>query len=263
MKRGGAPGLARSARGMAAGRAAVAAPPAPPVLAFALLLALALAAGGARSQGPAAVPPLAFAPPAPGSYRLERIMRAPDGLVLESDGSLRRLSEFTTGKVTLFSFIYTYCTDARGCPLAYATLHSLKESIVRSPALRGRVRFVSMSFDPEHDTPPMMRSYGGAEARDRRGLEWHFLTTRNGRELAPILDGFGQDVSVAAPAVPGGRPPVLSHMLKVYLLDRGGEVREIYSTSWLHPALLLNDIRTLLREPAPKPGPKPAPGSVR
>jgi len=42
-------------------------------------------------------------------------------------------------------------------------------------------------------------------------------------------------------------------MLKVYLLDRGGEVREIYSTSWLHPALLLNDIRTLLREPAAKP----------
>ena len=192
-------------------------------------------------------------PPAPGSYRLERIMKAPDGLVLESDGSLRRLSEFTTGKITLFYFIYTYCTDAKGCPLAYATLHSLKETIVQSPELRGRVRFVSMSFDPEHDTPPMMRSYGGSEARDRRGLEWHFLTTRNGRELAPILDGFGQDVSVAAPAVPGQRPPVLSHMLKVYLLDRGGEVREIYSTSWLHPALLLNDIRTLLREPAAKP----------
>ncbi|HBZ06887.1 MAG TPA: SCO family protein, partial [Massilia sp.] len=200
--------------------------------------------------GPTEVPALGYVPPAPGSYRLERIMQAPDGQVLESDGSLRRLSEFTTGKITLFSFIYTYCTDAKGCPLAYATLHSLKETIVHSPALRGRVRFVSMSFDPEHDTPPMMRSYGGGEARDRRGLEWHFLTTRNGRELAPILDGFGQDVSVAAPAVPGQRVPVLSHMLKVYLLDAGGEVREIYSTSYLHPALLLNDIRTLLREPA-------------
>lgn len=254
MKSGGAAGRMRSGQGATAARMAGAAPRARlPVLALVLLLGLVPGAGGARAQGPAAVPALAYVPPAPGSYRLERIMKAPDGLVLESDGSLRRLSEFTTGKITLFSFIYTYCTDAKGCPLAYATLHSLKETIVQSPELRGRVRFVSMSFDPEHDTPPMMRSYGGSEARDRRGLEWHFLTTRNGRELAPILDGFGQDVSVAAPAVPGQRPPVLSHMLKVYLLDRGGEVREIYSTSWLHPALLLNDIRTLLREPAAKP----------
>ncbi|QOL48719.1 SCO family protein [Massilia litorea] len=223
----------------------------------AALLALALWAGAAtaaQDPGPSTVPVPGFVPPAPGSYRLERIMKAPDGIVLESDGSLRRLSEFTTGKVTLFSFIYTYCTDAKGCPLAYATLHSLKGTIERSPSLRGKVRFVSMSFDPEFDTPVAMRSYGGSEARDRRGLDWHFLTTRNGRELAPLLDGFGQDVSVAAEGRPGRRPPVLSHMLKVYLLDPGGEVREIYSTSYLHPAVLLNDVKTLLQE---RPGPRP------
>lgn len=227
----------RPARRSAAGRAIV----------RAAALAMVLCAGSAAA-GPSAVPALAFVPPPPGSYRLERIMKAPDGIVLDSDGSVRRLAEFTTGKVTLFSFIYTYCTDAKGCPLAYATLHSLKGTIARSPSMRGRVRFVSMSFDPEYDTPAAMRSYGGAEARDTGGPAWHFLTTRNGRELAPMLDGFGQDVSVAAPP-PGQRVPVLSHMLKVYLIDPAGEVREIYSTSWLHPAVLLNDIKTLLLEP--------------
>lgn len=213
------------------------------------MLALALGTAGAEAAESAlpAPPRLAFVPPAPGSYRLERIMQAPDGSVLESDGSLHRLSEFTTGKITLFSFIYTYCTDARGCPLAYATLHSLKGTIERTPALRGKVRFVSMSFDPEYDTPPAMRHYGGAEARAGNGLTWHFLTTRNGRELAPLLDGFGQDISVASPQ-PGQRVPVLSHMLKVYLLDARGQVREIYSTSYLHPDVLLGDIRTLLLE---------------
>jgi protein SCO1/2 len=214
-------------------------------------LALALCAAAtaaAQAAGPPAVPKLGFVPPAPGSYRLERIMKAPDGIVLESDGSVRRLSEFTTGKVTLFSFIYTYCTDPTGCPLAYATLHSLKGTIEATPSLRGKVRFVSMSFDPEYDTPVAMRSYGGEEARARGGLDWHFLTTRNGRELAPLLDGFGQDVSVATIRPAGQRVPVLSHLLKVYLLDAGGEVREIYSTSWLHPAVLLGDIRTLLQE---------------
>jgi protein SCO1 len=196
----------------------------------------------------AALPALGFVPPAPGSYRLYDIMRAPDGAVLESDGTDHRLSEFTTGKVTLFSFIYTYCTDAKGCPLAYETLHSLKKTIEQDAALRGKVRFVSMSFDPRNDTPQTMRLYGDGEMRNPKGLRWHFLTSRSGKELAPLLDGFGQDVSVADEQPPGQRVPVLSHMLKVYLIDAGGSVREIYSTSFLHPTILLNDIKTLLLE---------------
>ena len=195
-----------------------------------------------------AVPALGFVPPAPGSYQLYRIMPVPDGPVLESDGSAHALSEFTKGKVTLFSFIYTYCTDARGCPLAYETLHSLKATIESDAGLRDKVRFVSMSFDPRNDTPETMRLYGDDEMRDRRGVRWHFLTARSGKELAPLLDGFGQDVSVAAEQPPGQRVPVLSHLLKVYLIDADGKVREIYSTSFLHPAVLLNDIKTLLLE---------------
>jgi cytochrome oxidase Cu insertion factor (SCO1/SenC/PrrC family) len=212
-----------------------------------LALGLLRAATAVCAPAPPARPELAVMLPAPGTYRLERIMQAPEGLVLESDGSLHRLSEFTTGKVTLFSFIYTYCTDARGCPLAYETMHALKKSIEADPALHGKVRFVSMSFDPEFDTPAAMRSYGGQDALDRRGLRWHFLTSRSGEELAPMLDGFGQDVRLAAQP-PGQRAPVFSHVLKVYLLDRSGAVREIYSTSFLHPDVLLNDIRTLVLE---------------
>ena len=251
----------------------------------ALLLAAAWAATRARPV-PAlvvlpvasALPALAFVPPAPGSYTLDRIMRAPDGAVLDSDGSARRLAEYTTGKLTLFSFIYTYCTDARGCPLAYETLHSLRQSIEQDPALRERVRFVSMSFDPRNDPPETMRLYGDGELRRKGGLSWHFLTTRSGAELAPLLDGFGQDVSVASEQPEGARVPVLSHMLKVYLIDTAGDVREIYSTSFLQPAILLNDIKTLLQEPGastpvakapalglpplPTSGPAPSPQEV-
>lgn len=194
------------------------------------------------------LPALGFVPPAPGTYQLQRIMATPDGAVLESDGSVHRLSEFTQGKLTLFSFIYTYCTDAKGCPLAYETLHSLKKTIEQDHALRDKVRFVSMSFDSRNDTPETMRLYGDAEMRDRKGLRWHFLTTGSGAELAPLLDGFGQDVSVAAEQPVGARVPVLTHMLKVYLIDADGKVREIYSTSFLHPTVLMNDIRTLMIE---------------
>lgn len=219
------------------------------VLAGRALLALGLMRAAMANCAPvqAAAPSQALMLPPPGSYRLERIMRAPDGVVLDSDGAAHRLSEFTTGKVTLFSFIYTYCTDARGCPLAYATMHSVKQAILADPALAGQVRFVSMSFDPEYDTPAAMRSYGGEDARDRRALRWYFLTARSGRELAPVLDGFGQDARLAIQP-PGQRSPVFSHVLKVYLLDRAGVVREIYSTSFLNANVLLSDIRTLVLE---------------
>lgn len=208
------------------------------------MLSVVAAAHGA----PFTIPALGFVPPAPGSYQLQRIMSAPDGAVLDADGSAHRLAEFTKGKLTLFSFIYTYCTDAKGCPLAYETLHSLKKTIEQDKGLHDKVRFVSMSFDPRNDTPETMRLYGELEMRDRKGLRWHFLTTRSGKELAPLLDGFGQDVSVAAEQPAGSRVPVLTHMLKVFLIDADGKVREIYSTAFLHPAMLLNDIRSLMLE---------------
>jgi protein SCO1/2 len=195
-----------------------------------------------------AVPALGFVPPAAGSYQLERILPVPDGAVLDSDGSAQRLRTLTTGKVTVFSFIYTYCTDAKGCPLAYATLHALREMAIRDPALRGRVRLVSMSFDPVSDTPAMMRSYASGDA-SAGPVPWHFLTTASNAQLAPLLAGFGQDVSVIAPAA-GARAPVLAHLLKVYLIDPAGMVREIYAPAFLHPDVLRNDIATLLQEAA-------------
>lgn len=192
--------------------------------------------------------PPGFSPPRAGTYRLERIMTVPDGAVLDSDGSAHRLRDFTAGKLTVFSLVYTYCADAKGCPLAYATLHALRTMLAMDPALRGQVRFVSMSFDPAFDTPPMMRSYGGDDAVAADATPWYFLTTASTRQLVPILAGFGQDASVLATGTEGERVPVLGHLLKVYLIDRSGSVREIYTTTYLHPVVIRNDLATLLME---------------
>ena len=188
--------------------------------------------------------------PAPGSYRLDRIMEAPHGAVLASDGSAHRLAEYTEGKVTLFSFIYTACSDARGCPLALATMHALKAAIESDPRLRAEVRLVSMSFDPDHDTAAVMRSYGGADGAAAARPRWFFLTTQSARQLAPLLAGFGQDVHAAqqATAPAAGERPQLAHLLKIYLIDRRGVVREIYSPAFLRADVMLGDIRTLAAE---------------
>jgi protein SCO1/2 len=184
-----------------------------------------------------------FVPPPAGSYDLPVIQDAADGWVLEGSLVPRRLSRYTQGALTLLSFVYTYCTDPIGCPLAYETFVDVRERVLRDAALTARLRFVSLSFDPANDTPEAMQAYGGAFARDKR-IPWHFLTTYSLRQLQPILGGFGQDVEVEKDDA-GRATRVITHMLKVFLIDERAKVREIYSAAFLQPEVIVNDLRTL------------------
>lgn len=206
------------------------------------------------AAGHEALPALDFTPPPAGSYTLQRIMLAPDGAVLGVDGRSRRLAQFTRGAITLLGFIYTTCRDPEGCPLAYRVFDSLKQQILATPELHGQVRFVTLSFDPARDTPAVMRRYAGSRVADAGGaLPWYFLTTRSARQLLPLLDGFGQDLRYVIDASRRQPRRELAHVLKVFLIDRQGFVREIYSSTFLHPQTVLNDIATLLIEDAARP----------
>lgn len=207
------------------------------------------------------LPALNFVPPPAGSYTLHRIMAAPDGEVLGLDGRPQRLAQFTRGAITLLGFIYTTCRDPEGCPLAYRVFDQLKENIVATPALRGQLRFVTLSFDPARDSPDVMRAYAGSRVSQvgdsGSALPWYFLTTRSARELLPLLDGFGQDLRYVIDRSSRQPRRELAHVLKVFLIDRQGFVREIYSSTFLHPQTVLNDIATLLIEEAALPRPDP------
>ena len=188
-----------------------------------------------------------FVPTPAGTYELQRIQQCPDAMLFNASAGARRLSAYTRGKVTLLTFFYTYCTDPWGCPFAYQTMKGLRDRIAADAAVRSRVRFVSISFDPTHDTPDTLRGYAQSLG-SAPGFEWQFFTARSMTELAPLLDGFGQDVRIESDAA--GRPTrAINHMLKLFLIDSSGVVREIYSLAFLHPEAMLNDIQTLLMEP--------------
>ena len=208
-----------------------------------------LAAAPALAHDPAPLPALDFEPPAPGTYTLHRIMAAPDGEVLDLAGRPQRLRQFTRDRITVLGFVYTTCVDPEGCPLALRVFDALKRAADETPGLRRALRLVTLSFDPDHDTPAAMRGYAGDRPGDNGGVPWYFFTTRSRRALQPLLDGFGQDVRSTTER-PGRRSRrELSHVLKVFLLDRAGVVREIYSSTFLHPRTVLNDIEVLRREP--------------
>lgn len=211
-----------------------------------LVAGLTAAAGlAAAHELPRGAPSMEFVPPPAGTYALPAIQAAPDGRVLDTHGRNHGLARFTRGKVTLLSLFYAQCADPAGCPLAFAAMVELRDRLAAEPALARRVRLVSLSFDPVHDTPRRLAAFGHHFAG--KAVAWDFLTTASPEEVAPILDGFGQDVAVEADG-DDGRPRTISHTLKLFLLDRTGTVREIYSTAFLLPDVVYNDIVTLLIE---------------
>jgi cytochrome oxidase Cu insertion factor (SCO1/SenC/PrrC family) len=210
-------------------------------------LALAwLAAAPARAHEPV-IAPLDYEPPAAGTYTLQRILRAPDGEVLDLDGRAAPLARFTRERITVLGLVYTTCIDPDGCPRTLPIFDAIRRQAAASPRLRDHVRLVTLSFDPERDSPAAMRGYP-APAPAAAPVPWHFLTTRSARALAPLLDGFGQDVRVDVVHAGGSARREISHVLKVFLIDPGGVVREIYDSTFLHPRTVLNDVETLLLE---------------
>jgi cytochrome c peroxidase len=136
-------------------------------------------------------------PPKTACYRLPAIQAAADGEVLTSSGAAVNLHRIFDAKLVVLSLIYTRCADAKGCPWATGIMALLRQRVKQEPELAGRVRFISLSFDPANDTPEAMRRYG---APFGAGEDWLFLTTRSEKALAPILDSYRQAVTRQADA---------------------------------------------------------------
>jgi cytochrome oxidase Cu insertion factor (SCO1/SenC/PrrC family) len=184
--------------------------------------------------------------PKPGTYALPVIKRAADGALLDANGKKVSLGDLTRGRITVLSFIYTRCKSAQACPHATGVLMDLHELSAKDDALAKSLRLVSMSFDPAHDTPERMRAY--SELAQGSGAPWHFVTSVSEAKLAPILASYGQAVDRKKNENDPAGP--LNHTLRVYLIDREGRIRNIYSSGTLDLRLVVADIRTLLLEPA-------------
>jgi cytochrome oxidase Cu insertion factor (SCO1/SenC/PrrC family) len=213
------------------------------VLAALIALAAWAPAAGAHGigDGPGAFD---YAPPAPGTYRLPPIREAADGRVLDATGTARRLRSVMGDGMTVLSFVSTRCTDAKGCPLATAVLHQVRAAAARDARLARGLKLVTLSFDLAHDTPAVLARYREAVASGTTaGPAWEFVVPAGERELASILDAYGQTIQRA-----GGDAVAPTHLLRVYLIDGQGRIRNIYGLDFLDPRLLLNDARTLLRE---------------
>jgi protein SCO1/2 len=215
-------------------------------------IALSLAAGfvcvAAAADTHSRDPEHDYDAPAPGSYSLPVIKSAAGGALIDSSGRSVDLRELTRGRITVLSFIYTRCAAPRACPYATNLLGQIQLASNGDVALVRNMRLVSVSFDPEHDTPQRLADYAEVVRETKAGCEWDFATPKSKGELNAILNGYGQIVDKREnPADPQGP---LYHVLRVFLIDAKGRVRNIYSSGTFDPRLVLADVKTLLLERA-------------
>ncbi|HEX9898376.1 MAG TPA: SCO family protein, partial [Candidatus Methylomirabilis sp.] len=112
----------------------------------------------------------------------------PDFSLIQRDGRRVTLADLR-GKVWIANFIYTHCTDT--CPLQSAQMARLQEELKTEP----NFRLVSITVDPEQDTPETLTEYATRFGADRE--RWLFLTGEKRAVYTLAVVGFR--LSVADP----------------------------------------------------------------
>jgi protein SCO1/2 len=132
------------------------------------------------------------------------------------------------------TFIYATCKDT--CPLLTAKMAMMQKKL--GADFGRRVRFVSITVEPEVDTPAVLKAYAEKFDADPRG--WSFLTGTN----SEIRDVVGRYGAFAKRAKPGD----VDHLFLTSLVDRKGRLRVQYLGYRFDPDEMLRDLRSLLRE---------------
>ncbi|MDO8689593.1 MAG: SCO family protein [Dehalococcoidia bacterium] len=145
------------------------------------------------------------------------------------------------GKVLLMDFIYTSCTDA--CPALEAIMDNVRRNL--GDAFPGKVNLVSVTFDPEYDTPVVLKRYASGAGWDVSG--WHFLTGSQ-VDVASVNTAFGSIYQMQGENADQGSARGFVHNTLIVLIDQDGRVRRHYSGPDLSTSpKILDDVRALLK----------------
>jgi protein SCO1 len=181
------------------------------------------------------VPPIQYQPLNPGES-------VPDFRFLSQSDKLIHLSQFR-GKVLLVTFIYTRCPLATYCPRMSRNFAEIDKALDLEPALYKKTHLLSISFDPDYDTPAVLRSYGGAYTGNytrETFAHWDFAAPPK-EELPQVLKFFLVGVSP-------GENHTLTHSLSTIVLTPDGKIYKWYPTNDWTPQQLLADVKELLKD---------------
>lgn len=144
------------------------------------------------------------------------VMKALNDFSLDNiNGSTYTFSE-GKGKVRLVEFMFTNCPDI--CPATTYNMSKLQDELKEKGLFGDKVEFVSITFDPDFDTPEVLQEYAKKFKADQSG--WQFL-----RGDAQAVEKVTKDFGIAVMKQPDGS---FAHTARMFLVDEDGNMRRAY-----------------------------------
>lgn len=146
----------------------------------------------------------------------------PDFRFRNQSGRMVRLGQWK-GKVVLLTLIYTRCPLPNFCVRMSRNFAEIDKALAKDPQLYAKTHLLSVSFDPQYDTPAVLRSYGGAytgQYSKETFAHWDFAAPTE-KELPRVLEFF--DVG-ATPE----KDQTITHSLSTVVIGRDGRVAAWY-----------------------------------
>lgn len=146
-----------------------------------------------------------------------------------------------SGKVLIVGYVYTNCPDI--CPMITYNMRDLQREFPGEEDFH----LISISFDPERDTPEVLHSY--AESYNINQENWSMLTGES-NEVNEVLDKLGIATVKTPTKFTEDDKAIyfIDHTDKVSLIDKKGQVRNHYLGSELDTETVIEDIQTLLTQ---------------
>jgi len=160
--------------------------------------------------------------------------QVPDDELQDQRGRAVKLSDWK-GRALAVTFVYTRCPVPDFCPLMDRQFGELQKAIRADAGLRERAHLVSVSFDPSHDTPDVIRAH--AKTRGADPATWSYVTGP-AAAIEHFTSRFG--VSAVNDADPAA---TITHNLRTAIVDRRGRLVKIHSGNEWSVDEVLADIR--------------------
>jgi protein SCO1 len=150
--------------------------------------------------------------------------RVPDVPLINQDGHTIHLADFA-GKAVLVTFIYTRCPMPNFCPRLSADFAKVEAELKKNPADYRQTHLLTISFDPQYDTAPVLRKYGlGYLNGDGQGFShWDFAST-DAKQMRALARAFGLKYVPEA--------GYISHTVNIALIAPDGTVAKLWSDDW-------------------------------
>lgn len=168
--------------------------------------------------GPAGAEPASAAETAEAAptRRLKEGSSVPDFALTDQQGR-RFAAADLRGRRTVLTFIFTRCPVPEFCPRMSQRFQALQARLQKTPPAGAPVQLLSITIDPEFDTPEILRGYGESYGADPE--HWRFATGTI-EQIARLTKAFAVHTEKNA--------GTLDHTLTTALIDADGRVQTIW-----------------------------------